>query len=325
MIPQFSIVSNGTLDLRAGVPPDYSGPLLPGGNFFSAVTEHGEVMVQELNGEHYSLRYQVFHFFQNLSLQSESERQGLHTRFLLKNNLRHSLKGIGKINVREGQFTAVLSSVAECISRFEKDKVYQSLDIFYSPILLQQLAHFFPELETIMAMQPNHPLLLVQPKRIIPAMKDVIREILECAFDQVTSPFYFDLKIREMLLLILNDTYNGPSSSRIPLSSSEKERIEKARDILLEDITKKPITIAALAKRVAINEFKLKKGFRELFGTSIFECLLDARMEKARELLLQTNLPIKVICSEAGYPRITNFITAFRRKYGYTPGSLRRK
>jgi AraC-like DNA-binding protein len=42
-------------------------------------------------------------------------------------------------------------------------------------------------------------------------------------------------------------------------------------------------------------------------------------------LLLTTNKPIKDICSSVGYPRITNFITAFRRRFGVTPGSLRRQ
>jgi AraC-like DNA-binding protein len=324
MTPKFSIVSNGDLDFRVGFPQDYSGPILPGGKFFSGVTDYGQVTIQELTGENYSLRYQIFHFFQKISLQAESARQGLHTRFMLKNNIQHSLKGIGKIHLREGQFATVLSSLANCISRFEKDTIYQSLDIFYSPSLLQHLAGFFPELEIIIAMQPDHPILLANARRIIPSMKDVIREILECSFDKETSQFYFDLKIREILFLMLNDTYYG-HSSRLKLSAFETARIQEARNILLKDITKKPITIPELAKRVNINEFKLKKGFRELFGTSIFECLLEARMEKARELLLTTDKPIKAICSESGYPRITNFITAFRRKYGYTPGSLRRK
>jgi AraC-like DNA-binding protein len=65
-------------------------------------------------------------------------------------------------------------------------------------------------------------------------------------------------------------------------------------------------------------------GFSQFFKTGVFECFQRARMYKAKQLLLQTNKPIKEICTMAGYPRMSNFITAFRKFFKYTPGSLRR-
>ena len=324
MTPQFSIVSKGPLNLYSGIPPDYPGPILPAANFFSSVNDIGQVLVQELRSDHYILRYNIFRFIEKISLHSKVVKQGLHTRFMLKNNVQHYVKDAQRIDLREGQYTMIWSSQAESLSRFEKNTEYKTLDIFYSPSILQQLASYFPELETVISMEPGHPLLLADTRRIAPAMKDIIREIMECSFDPAISQFYFDCKVREFLYLLLNDTYNNDLSASLRLSSFDTEAIQEARRILLQDISKKPMTIPELSKKVSVNEFKLKKGFRELFGTSIFECLTEARMEKARELLLSTDLPIKAICIHAGYARITNFITAFRRRYGYTPGSLRR-
>lgn len=303
---------------------DYAGPLLAGGNFFSAINDYGVAMVQEIRSDHFTLRYNIFRFLTKISLQSNSEKKGLYSRFMLKNNIHHQVKGSGRIHLREGQYSMIWSSLGECISRFEKNTEYKTLDIFYAPSMLRQLAGYFPELESILLIEPDHPLLLANTRRTAPAMKDIIREMIECSFDPATSPFYFDCKVREFLYLMMNDVYDGGSPS-IRLNSFEKSCIREARNILLKDITQRPMTIPELAKKINLNEFKLKKGFREIFGTSIFECLLEARMDKARELLLHTELPIKAICGKAGYPRITNFITAFRRRYGYTPGSLRRK
>ena len=109
------------------------------------------------------------------------------------------------------------------------------------------------------------------------------------------------------------------------LTAYEKSRVAEAKFILLQDISGRSLTIRELSRAVALNEFKLKLGFKQMYGTGIFECLTEARMEKARELLITTTKPIKEICTIAGYPRMTNFITAFRKKFGYTPGSLRRK
>ena len=89
------------------------------------------------------------------------------------------------------------------------------------------------------------------------------------------------------------------------------------------EMTKKDTT--NLAKKVALNELKLKKGFRKYFDSGIFEWLTNRKMEHARMLILTTNKPIKDIASIVGYPLTTNFITAFRRRFGYTPGSLRRQ
>jgi AraC-like DNA-binding protein len=212
---------------------------------------------------------------------------------------------------------------ANCNCRFEKDIEYRTLDVFYSPELLQQLTFFFPELQDLMK-DVKTKLLVSNPCFITPEMRDIIRQILECPFDETTRQFYFDLKVREYLYVMLEHAYKR-SPSRYRFTPYETACIIKAHKLLLEDLSKKPLSLQMLSRSVAINEFKLKAGFRQLFGVSVFDCLHEARMGKARELLLSTNKPIKQICVLTGYPRMTNFITAFRKKFGYTPGSLRRK
>ena len=68
-----------------------------------------------------------------------SNKEGIHSRILLKGNLRHKVKGTGKIYLREGEFTMLWADSANCNCRFEKDTEYRTLDIFYSPSLFQQL------------------------------------------------------------------------------------------------------------------------------------------------------------------------------------------
>lgn len=212
---------------------------------------------------------------------------------------------------------------AECKCRFEKNIEYRTFDVFYSPLLYHQLIPFFPELNSLE--RDNQPKQLVDnPCFITPVMRDIARQIIECPFDERTQQFYFDLKVREYLLLMLEYTYHR-TPSRYQFTPYETACIIKARKLLLEDLSKKPLSLRMLAKAVAINEFKLKAGFKQLFGTSVFDCLQEARMQKARELVLSTNEPLKQICVLTGYPRMTNFITAFRKRFGYTPGSLRRK
>ncbi|MBI1780616.1 MAG: helix-turn-helix transcriptional regulator [Sphingobacteriales bacterium] len=100
--------------------------------------------------------------------------------------------------------------------------------------------------------------------------------------------------------------------------------MHEARAILEKYIDKKPPSIKSLSRQVALNEFKLKSGFKKYFHAGIFEWLMEQKMQHARQLILNSNKPIKEIGSLVGYPRTTNFITAFRRQFGVTPGALRR-
>lgn len=315
--------SESLIEFQDGLPVNYSGPLLRGSKVLYSAKDTCQLIIQEIRTELYSLRLNVFRFFETLTLNSVSKREGFHSRVLLKGNLRHKIKGAGRIYLREGEFTMLWAGNTDCRCRFEKNTEYRTLDIFYSPELLQQLIFFFPQLQDLIK-DEQAKLLVKNPCFITPAMHDIIRQILECPFDETTRQFYFDLKVREYLYVMLEQAYKRPPS-RYHFTPYETACVIKVHKILLEDLSKKPLSLRMLSKAAAINEFKLKAGFKQLFGLSVFDCLQEARMEKARELLLTTNEPLKNICVLSGYPRMTNFITAFRKKFGYTPGSLRRK
>ena len=226
------------------------------------------------------------------------------------------------MHIGEEQCGVLWAEQANCETRFLKNENYKTFDIFYTPALAEQLAFFFPQLNETIHSGPVA-LLSQRPLFITASMREIIRQIMECPYDDQTSRFYFDIKVREFLYILLQNVYKK-QPSRCKLSDDENNLVIKARQLLLEDLGRKALTVTELGRMVGLNTFKLKAGFRQLFGLGIFECLQERRMEKAKELLLTTNKPIKDICTLTGYPRMTNFITAFRKKFGYTPGSLRR-
>ena len=61
-------------------------------------------------------------------------------------------------------------------------------------------------------------------------------------------------------------------------------RIHQAKDILIRQIDNPP-SLLSLARQVGINDFKLKQGFRQVFGTTVFGYLHSHRMERAAQLL----------------------------------------
>jgi AraC-like DNA-binding protein len=101
----------------------------------------------------------------------------------------------------------------------------------------------------------------------------------------------------------------------------DRDKVIKAREILLEQIGE-PITIKQLSRKVAMNECYLKKGFKELFGTTIFDFYQSQRMEHAKYLLYEKGLSVTEVSEILGYSSISHFSTAFKKHTGLKPCEL---
>lgn len=104
-------------------------------------------------------------------------------------------------------------------------------------------------------------------------------------------------------------------------NEADRDKIIKAREILLEHISE-PLTIRELSRKAAINECYLKKGFKEMFGTTIFDFFQSQRMEHARYLLYEKGLSVTDVSLLLGYSSISHFSTAFKKHTGLKPCEL---
>jgi AraC family transcriptional regulator len=104
-------------------------------------------------------------------------------------------------------------------------------------------------------------------------------------------------------------------------NEADREKIIKAREVLLQHIGE-PLTIKALSRKAAINECYLKKGFKEMFGTTIFDFYQSQRMEHAKYLLYDKGLSVTEVSAMLGYSSISHFSTAFKKHTGIKPCEL---
>ena len=107
------------------------------------------------------------------------------------------------------------------------------------------------------------------------------------------------------------------------IKKSDHESIALARDILLKNL-RYHITIRQLAERVGLSESKLKYAFKEITGFGVYGYLTKIRMEKAKQLLEESDKTIKEVASLTGYKRITSFIKVFRKIYDTSPAAWRK-
>jgi AraC-like DNA-binding protein len=111
---------------------------------------------------------------------------------------------------------------------------------------------------------------------------------------------------------------NKLKSGVISLSKSDRESLLRAKEIVDNHISA-PITLAKLSRMVYLNEYKLKTGFKALFGKPVYAYLLDKRMEYARLLLEKRALHVYEVAEMIGYSDSSSFSKAFFKRYGYRP------
>lgn len=311
-----------TSDAQPELPIDYSGFVLNGAEVKAFSSGSVEAVIQYIKYDDFAIRLLTGNFIKKFEIKNWFLSRGFYGSFILKNGIRKSVRQMGKVHLRKDHYTFSYVGNADFTGIVDQDNSFQMLDIFYSPGLLEQLAPFFKGLQQLLKTREN---ILVGNKVYWTPIhiREIYSQILLSDYDMPTQQLYFELKVREILFHLLQNSIGLPYSDQ-SFTPYEVSRIHEAKTILETYIDKKPPTIRELSRMVAINEFKLKLGFRKYFNSGIFSWIHDQKMYQAKRLLTDTNKPIKEIAAMSGYPRTTNFITAFRRHFGITPGSLRR-
>jgi AraC family transcriptional regulator, transcriptional activator of the genes for pyochelin and ferripyochelin receptors len=150
-------------------------------------------------------------------------------------------------------------------------------------------------------------------------MLKTIDSIINCRYKEGLKKMFLHSKCLE-LLVMQADIYNKSilAEPGIIRSDYDKERILYAREYILEHISCPP-GLNELSRLAGINEFKLKKGFKEMFGNTVFGYLSDVRMEIAKTELLDNKKTAIEIASELGYSSVQHFSNAFKKKFGISP------
>lgn len=151
-------------------------------------------------------------------------------------------------------------------------------------------------------------------------MFQIIQDIINCERKGLFKKMFLEAKVIELLLLQLEQIYDNTIANSL-IKKSEVEKIYAVRDYILDNLTQN-CSLIDLAHKVGTNEFTLKKGFKELFGTTVFGFWNDAKMEEARKMLRTKELSIGEIADVIGYKNPQHFTAAFKRKYGVVPSRI---
>lgn len=135
---------------------------------------------------------------------------------------------------------------------------------------------------------------------------------------------FIQAKVMELFCLVLDRFQESTErSTRLPrITERDRRQLSIVRDFLSSEY-KSPPTIHSLCRQFGLNRNKLCSGFQLTYGLTIHEFCSTLRLNEARQMLAQTDLPLVDISLTAGYGSSSSFSTAFQRHYGEPPSKYR--
>ena len=154
---------------------------------------------------------------------------------------------------------------------------------------------------------------------INPSMAVVLSQILSPNIHESMKALYLKGKVYELLSLYFNKN-EDTDIEQCPFLIDEDNvrKIRLAKDIILRNISEPP-SLHELSEEIGLSLNKLKEGFKQLYGDTVFGYLLDHKMEEARRMLASNNYNVNEVGLKIGYSTSSHFIAAFKKKYGTTP------
>ncbi|MFB6363510.1 helix-turn-helix transcriptional regulator [Paenibacillus elgii] len=151
-----------------------------------------------------------------------------------------------------------------------------------------------------------------------PKLQVLVQQLRSCPYSGSAKRLFLEGKCLELLASFIYEANDGRARKGSSLKTEDIDKIYSARDILLQTLAQPP-SLLALSRKISLNDYKLKIGFKEVFGMTVFEFVRQQRMEKARLLLEKGSLNVSQAASLVGYNNFSHFAALFKKTYGVNP------
>ena len=154
---------------------------------------------------------------------------------------------------------------------------------------------------------------------VSPSMAIVLNQMFHYNLHPSIKNLYYKGKGYELLSLYFNRT-EDPNAEQCPFLVDEDNviKIKKAKEIIIANMAEPP-TLQALSDEIGLTLKKLKMGFKQIYGDTVYGFLFDYKMEYARKLLDSGSYNVNEVGLKIGYSTGSHFIAAFKKKFATTP------
>jgi AraC-like DNA-binding protein len=152
-----------------------------------------------------------------------------------------------------------------------------------------------------------------------PSVLNVLQQMVNLRLDSRIRDLYMKGKIYELLSLhFQKDEISDGEYCPFLVDEGEILKIRKAKNIITSRISDPP-SLNELSNEIGLSLKKLKEGFKQIYGDTVYSFLFDYKMEQARIMLESNQFNVNEVGSKIGYSMASHFIAAFKKKFGTTP------
>lgn len=152
-----------------------------------------------------------------------------------------------------------------------------------------------------------------------PEMQSIVDSLFNIQYTGKTKMMFF----RSQITTLLSHFFGQLASLKTKkINTSEREKLNQARDILLENIDNPP-SLNEISKEIGLNTFKLKKEFKAFFGVPVFKYLQNERLTLAHKMISNHESTVQEAAWHVGYDSLSSFSNAFEKKFGYRPSQIK--
>ncbi|MBP1989392.1 helix-turn-helix domain-containing protein [Paenibacillus eucommiae] len=258
-------------------------------------------------------------FHKKMTMSSKEGEHNINLGFCLGDSIRWSAEGRkGEFGLDPGEVSAygVLQTSNRC--QYDVDRHFQGLTLKLNHMKSIGALQHLPLHKMSAALSGNSG--LFNSGQMTSSMKRIVHDIIHCHYEGDIKHIYLEGKVLELFAVYLNEAIlekNSPSPL-LGLSRTDIANLQRAKDILDADLISPP-SLSELAKLAYLNEFKLKKGFKLLFGLPVHAYVISRRLEVAFDLLEEGSMKITEAAYAAGFGKAGHFSEQFKRKYGVNP------
>ncbi len=151
-------------------------------------------------------------------------------------------------------------------------------------------------------------------------MENIIQSLFNIQYEGKTKMMFFRSQITALLSHFFGQLSQQENQS---INKSEREKLYLAKEILFKNLNNPP-SLSDLSKEIGLNTFKLKKNFKELFGTPVFKYLQNERLTIAHQMIRNEEATVQEAAWHVGYDSLSSFSNAFAKKFGYRPSQIKK-
>jgi AraC family transcriptional regulator, transcriptional activator of the genes for pyochelin and ferripyochelin receptors len=288
----------------------------------------GRMRFHELKTDHYSLRHSLYSPEENTAMQVSLEEPFLAMHFNLKNNIHYRFSDFPgifpKVPMLKYQYNLMYAPHVNTAFNLLKGHEYSNFTVHFTPFYLERFMMAIPQVGDFVKKIENNVPAVLSPDNLwsTPDLRALIHGLINCTFLGMQKKMYMEIKMHEMLLIAFQNISGVMYKPGLALRQSDLDKLHQARQYIIHNLDN-PGTLVDIAHKVGMNDFKLKQGFKLLYGTTVFGLVHEERMQKALMLLRDTTMSILDISMLTGYKNPSNFTAAFRKRFGYPPSDLK--